>query len=140
MKVGKEIKRCKWYLFIYLSLSYFPCHFHIFFVTFTFPFTLPSLRLLLLFASLSLYPYIQPFIHASIPSVIYLILSHISSSSHPCIYLSIHTCIHSYPSLSSLRIIRFLIDVNKAHFHMSKEGKVHDMVILSEVTVILQSH
>jgi hypothetical protein len=95
MKVGEEIKRCRWYLFIYLSLSYFLCHFHAFFsssfVTFTLPFTFPSLRLLLLFASLSLYPCIQPFIHASIPSVIYLILSHIPSSSHPCIYPSIHT-------------------------------------------------
>jgi hypothetical protein len=83
------------------------------FVTFTLPFTFPSLRLLPLFASLSLYPYIQPLIHTSIPSV--------------------HTCIHSHPSLSSLRVIRLLIDVNK----------VHDMVALLldtsdlEVTVIL---
>jgi hypothetical protein len=128
MKVGEEIKRCRWYLFIYLSLSYFLCHFHAFFsssfVTFTLPFTFPSLRLLLLFASLSLYPCIQPFIHASIPSVIYLILSHIPSSSHPCIYPSIRTCIHSYPSLSSLRITRlFLLTLIKFTFICQKKEK-----------------
>jgi hypothetical protein len=132
MKVGEEIKRCRWYLFICLSLSYFLCHFHTFFpssfVTFTLPFTLPftfpSLRLLLLFASLSLYPYIQLFIHAFIPSVIYLILSHIPSSSHLCIYPSIHTCIYSYPSLSSLRITRlFLLTLIKFTFICQKKEK-----------------
>jgi hypothetical protein len=33
--MGEEIKRCRWYLFIYLSLSHFLCYFLTFFVTFS---------------------------------------------------------------------------------------------------------
>jgi hypothetical protein len=124
MKVGEEIKRCRWYLFIYLSLSHF--------------------LLCAFFFSSPLYL----FIHTSNPSFMHpFLFSHISNSQpHILILSSMYLSFHPYMHpLSSFFIFTqnhkaFLINVNKAHFHMSKEGKVHDMVILSEVTVILQSH
>jgi hypothetical protein len=147
--------------FLYFQLIHPPFHHYICVSSSMYPkffiYMYPTLSYVLLYSSFSIHVipssiphqpciylssmYLTSFIHASNSlfmrlralhsyihhsSVIHPILSHISTSSHLYICPSIHT--------SSLSVTRLLVDASKVHCHISKGGKVHDMMIISNIS------